>query len=501
MAGQGTGRRSESADTISWMSNRHASARERLVEIVGHDGLAVIPAADEAIRNYDVPHPFRQDSFFWYLTGFGEPEAVAVIAPGHDEGDFTLFVRPKDPSQEVWTGIRAGVEGARNDFGADQAYEIAEFDSVLERMMHGREVLWYTTGNDRFDDRIASIVNSARAHRERMGGVVPSTVRDVSVPLGEMMLFKNAEEAASLRQACHLTAEGHMEAMRFARPGMYEYQVQAALEYYWRLRGSRRNGYGSIVASGANACILHYEENDSRVDDGDLILIDAAAEIDGYSSDITRTFPANGKFSGPQRAIYEVVLEAEKKGVELAVPGSSIKTIHDESTRILTAGMVDLGLLPNSVEGSLGMHHYSEFFMHGTSHWLGLDVHDRGAYRVNGVSRPLEPGMSFTVEPGLYVAPDKNEVELTLLEYDLEAWNQRRIELGRKAAAAKETEEREDAEKLSHRVPTEFLGIGVRIEDDVLITQEGHENLTAAAPREIDDVAALCAEESSLPAA
>jgi Xaa-Pro aminopeptidase len=481
------------------MSNRYAEARGRLAEMIGPDGLAVIPAAHEVIRNYDVAHPFRQDSFFWYLTGFDEPESVAVIAPGHDEGDFFLFVRPKDPSLEVWTGIRAGTEGAKDVHGADAAYELSELDDVLERLMHGREVLWYTTGNDGYDDRITSIIKNARAHRERMGGVVPSTVRDVSVPLGEMMLFKTADEADSLRRACQLSAEGHREAMRFARPGMHEHQVQAALEYFWRLRGSPRNGYDSIVASGANACVLHYIENDGEVAEDDLILIDAAAEVDGYSSDITRTFPANGKYDGARLAIYEIVLSAEKKGIELAVPGSSLRTIHDGSTRVLTEGMVDLGLLPKSVEESLAMHHYSHFFMHGTSHWLGLDVHDRGSYRIDGVSRPLEPGMSFTVEPGIYVAPDKEEIELTLLEYDLDEWNERRIRLGKKAAAAKEAEEKENAEKITHKVPDGLRGIGVRIEDDVLITLEGHENMTDSVPKEIDEVEALCAEESVLP--
>lgn len=481
------------------MSNRFNAARRRLAGLVGPDGLAVIPAAHEVIRNYDVPHPFRQDSFFWYLTGFDEPESVAVIAPGHDDGDYILFVRPKDPTQEVWTGIRAGTEGAELDYAADTAYELGELDSVLERLMYGREVLWYATGNDQYDDQIAGIIKSARNHRERMGGVVPSTVRDVSIPLGEMMLYKSPEEAESLRQACGLTADGHCEAMRFSQPGMYEFQVQTALEYFWRLRGSPRNGYDSIVASGANACVLHYIENDDLINDGDLVLIDAAAEVDGYSSDITRTFPVNGVFSGPQRAIYDIVLAAEKKGIELAVPGSSLKTIHDESTRILTAGMVDLGLLPKSAEDSLSMHHYSSFFMHGTSHWLGLDVHDRGSYRIDGSSRPLEPGMSFTVEPGLYVGPDKDEIELDLLEYDLEEWNERRIRVGREAAAAAEAEERENADKITHRVPAEFIGIGVRIEDDILITHDGHENLTTRVPKEVDEVEAMCAEPSVLP--
>ena len=481
------------------MTNRFVEARRRLADVVGEDGLAVIPAAHEVIRNNDVHHAFRQDTAFWYLTGFPEPEAVAVVAPGHDDGDYTLFVRPKDPNIEVWSGIRAGTEGAELDYGADASYELSEFDDTLERMMHGREVLWYSIGNDRYDDRITAIIAKARAHRERMGGTVPSTVKDVSVPLGEMMLFKSPDEAASLREACELSAEGHMEAMRFAQPEMWEYQVQAALEYFWRLKGSPHNGYDSIVASGVNACVLHYVDNDDQIDEGDLILIDAGAEVDGYSADITRTFPVSGGFSGPQRAIYEVVLSAQKKGVALSVPGSTLKTIHHEVVRVVTEGMVDLGLLPKTLEESLAMHHYQQFFMHGTGHWLGLDVHDRGSYRINGVPRPLEPGMSFTVEPGLYVAPDKTRIELALLEYDLEERNERRILLGREAAAAKEAEEKENAEKITHELPPDLLGIGVRIEDDILITEEGHENMTDLVPKEIDDVESLCAEDSVLP--
>ena len=487
------------AGIFSAMSDRYAERRAELGKTVGPEGLAIIPAATEVIRNYDVAHPFRQDTAFWYLTGFHEPDAVAVIAPGHDDGDYTLFVPPKDPVQETWTGIRTGVEGAMERFGADSAFEIAELDAVLERYMIGREVLWYRTGNSEFDSRITGIINGARAHRERFGGTVPSTIKDVSGPLGEMMLFKSAAEAESLRRACHLTADGHMEAMRFAQPGMWEYQVQAALEYRWRVGGSRRNGYGSIVASGANACILHYENNDRQIDDGDLILIDAAAEVDGYSSDITRTFPANGSFSGPQRAVYEVVLAAEKRGVELAVPGSTMRVIHDEAARILTEGMIELGLLPGEAADALAMHHYSHFFMHGTGHWLGLDVHDRGAYRIDGEPRPLQAGMAFTVEPGLYVSPDKAEIELTMLSYDLDERNERRIRLGNAAAMAKEAEEKEAAEKITHVVPTELLGIGVRIEDDILITPDGHENMTDAVPIEISEVEALCAESSVLP--
>ena len=483
------------------MADPFAQRRARLAGSIGDTGMAVIPAAVEQIRNDDVPHDFRQDSTFFYLTGFTEPDAVAVIHPGHDEGDYTLFVRPRDPEMEAWNGYRAGVEGAVKSFGADAAHEISDLDEQLTRLMIGRDVLWYRSGNERQDDRITSIVNKARSHRERYGGTVPSTIKDISVLLDEMRLYKTSEELASLRAACELTASGHTEAMRFTEPGMYEYQVQAAMEYGWRMAGSRRNGYGSIVASGPNACILHYVENERRIEDGDLLLIDAAAEVDGYSADITRTFPANGKFSAPQRALYELVLAAETEGVAMAAPGATMRGIHDQAVRTLTEGMVELGLLPMSVDESLAMHHYKHFYFHGTGHWLGMDVHDRGVHRVDGRPRPLEPGMAFTVEPGIYIGPEKATSELTLLEYDSDEWIERRILEGRASALAKEKAAIDAAEKVTHEVPDECLGIGIRIEDDVVITENGCENMTTGVPVSIDEVEAMCAEGSALPRA
>lgn len=482
------------------MSDRFESRRSRLATSIGVDGIAVVPASVEQIRNDDVPHDFRQDSNFFYLTGFTEPDAVAVLTPGHSEGDYTLFVRPRDPEMEAWNGFRAGVDGAKSTHEADNAYPIEELDAVLTRLMIGREVLWYQTGNAHQDSRVTSIITKARSHRERYGGSVPSTIKDVSVLIGEMRLIKTADEYETMLAACDLSAAGHREAMRFAKPGLYEYQVQAAMELGWRMAGSRRNGYGSIVASGANACILHYVENDALIAEGDLILIDAAAEVEGYSADITRTFPANGKFTAAQKAIYEVVLAAEKEGVAMSAPGASMRGIHDRATRILTEGMVELGLLPGTVEESLAMHHYTQFYFHGTGHWLGMDVHDRGAYRSNGKPRPLEEGMTFTVEPGLYIAPGKAEIELTMLEYDSDEWVQRRLLEGRSAAMKKEQEAKDASEKITHSVPEEFLGIGIRIEDDVIITKDGAENLTSSVPVEIDEVEALCAETSELSA-
>ncbi len=481
------------------MSDPYAERRARLAKEIGEDAIAIIPAAVEVIRSHDTEYEFHQDPDFFYLTGFPEPEALAVITPGHSEGEYTLFVRPRDPEMEAWDGYRAGAEGALERFGADRAFELASLDEVLSRYMIGREVIWYRTGNSHHDARVSSLVAKARNHRERYGGAVPSAVRDVSVLLGEMRLFKTDDEIDALREVCELSALGHAEAMRFAAPGLYEYQVQAALEYRWRLAGAGHNGYPSIVASGPNACILHYVENHRLIEDGDLILIDAAAELDGYSSDITRTFPANGSFTAPQRAVYEVVLAAIDKGLEMSVPGSSPRAIHDAATRVLAEGMIALGLLPKGLDESLAMHHYNQFYFHGTGHWLGLDVHDMGTYRVDGVPRKLEPGMAHTVEPGLYIAPDKGEITLTLLEYDQDEWNQRRLVEGRAAAMAKEAEAREQAEKITHVVPPEFLGIGIRIEDDVVITDDGHENLTTTVPKGIDEIEALCAETPTLP--
>jgi Xaa-Pro aminopeptidase len=485
--------------SVAFMSDPFAKRRAHLAEEIGDDAIAIVPAAVEVIRSNDNEYEFHQDPDFLYLTGFPEPEAVAVITPGHSDGDYTLFVRPRDPEMEAWNGYRAGTEGALERHGPDQAFELSSLDEVLTRLMIGREVIWYRTGNRHHDDRVSGLVAKARNLRDRYGGPVPSAVRDLSVLLAEMRLVKTDDEIEALRRVCELSARGHAEAMRFAAPGRYEYQVQGALEYYWRLAGAQHNGYPSIVASGPNACVLHYVENDRRVEDGDLILIDAAAELDGYSADITRTFPANGRFTAPQRAVYEVVLAATDKGLDMSAPGSSLRAIHDAATRVLTEGMIDLGLLPKGLDESLAMHHYREFFFHGTGHWLGLDVHDAGTNRVDGMPRKLEPGMAFTVEPGLYIAPDKGEITLTLLEFDQDEWNQRRILEGRTAAMAKEAEAKEEAEKITHVVPPEFRGLGVRIEDDVVITDDGHQNLTTAVPKGVEEIEALCAETSTLP--
>lgn len=465
-----------------------AARRQTIMEQIG-DGVAVLVAAEETTRNRDVEFEFRQDSNFYYLTGFEEPESIAVLDPSGAE-PFVLFVRPRDPEQETWVGRRAGVEGAVARYGADAAYPIAEFDERMRGYLLGRSALFAVSPTERF----TAVVSAARAFRDRDGRDVPIAIRDLGVVLAEMRLRKTADEMALLRNAAAITVEGHLEAMRTAAPGSTEARVQAAMEYVFRSGGSKRNGYPSIVASGANACILHYTENDATLQDGDLLLIDAAAEYGYYSADVTRTFPVGGTFTAPQRAIYEIVLRAQQAAFEQVRVGRPYEAMHDAARRTIIEGLGALGLLPGNAEQSLAMHHYREFFMHGTGHWLGMDVHDVGAYKTPTGSRPLEPGMVFTVEPGIYIAPDRPVVKFPLLEYDIDAWMERRYRLGVEAARAVEAEEKEKAGFVEVEIPPEFLGIGVRIEDDLLVTDHGYENLTAGVPTDPDEVEEVCRE-------
>ncbi|MGH8927315.1 MAG: aminopeptidase P N-terminal domain-containing protein, partial [Acidimicrobiia bacterium] len=349
------------------MPDRFHRHRQALAAKVGTDGVVLVPAAVETFRNDDVHHLFRQDSDFYYLTGFHEPDAFAVISPGHADGDYHLFVRPRDRDMEIWNGYRVGVDGATSRFQADTAHEVGELETHLPRFLTGRDVIYYRTGNPSHDARIIGLLGKARNYHTRTGKAMPQAVHDLAPLVADLRLRKSPTEIESLEASCELSAQGHREAMRFARPGLYEYQVQAAMEYVWREGGSPRNGYPSIVASGINACVLHYVENDRQIEDGDLVLIDAACEIDYFSADISRTFPANGRFSGSQRAIYEVVLAAQRASIAQAQPGATIRSVHDTSVRVITEGLVDLGLLPRDVDDSLAMHHYREFFMHGTS--------------------------------------------------------------------------------------------------------------------------------------
>jgi Xaa-Pro aminopeptidase len=399
---------------------------------------------------------------------------------------------------EVWNGRRAGVEGAVARYGADAAYPVEELDAKLREYAVDRAAIVYRLGNPLHDARITRLIAEMRSARAR-GLVAPTRIDDPGPILHELRLRRSPEELTRQRRACQISRDAHIEAMRYARPGQHEYEVQAALEFVFKKGGSPRNAYPSIVASGPNATILHYSENTRRMEDGDLLLIDAGCEWGYHAADITRTFPVNGRFTPPQRRIYEVVLRAQQAAIDAARPGARYEAMHEAARRALVEGLVDLELLPRGVEDSLAMHHYREFYMHGTGHWLGMDVHDVGDYRVRRQSRVLEPGMVLTVEPGLYFDPERESVTYRLREYsEEEAW-ERRVRLGAAAAKKIEDEEKARAEAVTHPVPPEYRGIGVRIEDDVLITEGGAEILTAGTPKTIEDVERTCAEPPRLP--
>ena len=478
-------------------SDRFAQRRAEFMDRLG-DTLAVVPANVEQIRNDDVTHAFRQDSDFFFLTGFPEPDAVAVFDPSHATEQYVLFVRPRDPEMEAWNGLRAGTDGAVAQFGADAAFDVAELETWLRQRLRGRSDMGFVLGS-KHDRAITGAVASVRSHGERMGVRAPSRVFDPLAVLREMRVIKSEDEIAALRRACHISAVAHLEAMRFTRPGMTERQVQAGLEYVFGVMGAERVGYGSIVAGGENAVILHYVENDQPLDDGDLLLIDAGAEYQHLTADITRTFPVSGAFDAPQRAIYDVVLQAEQQVISTCAPGLVYTDMHTQAIEVLTAGMVDLGLLPGPVEEAIAKGWYREFFFHGTGHWLGVDVHDAGAYRIDGVGRPLEPGMAFTVEPGIYIAPEKATITLSDAPYDPDEASLLAYELGAAEAKRELNRRRDEAGTHEWTVPAEYLGIGVRIEDDILITEDGHDNLTDLVPVTADAIEDACAEASELP--
>lgn len=477
-------------------TDRFAERRSALLSRLGQT-VAVVPAAREQIRNDDVHHPFRQDSDFHFLTGFTEPDAVAVFDAESDT-PYTLFVRARDSEKEAWTGLRAGVEGALERFGADAAFPLTEFGGRLRRQLAGRSSVAYVLGGP-VDEDVLRALRAVRSYADRSGVDTPTEILDVRAILHELRLVKSPDEIEALREACHISAVAHNEAMRFAAPGRSERQVAAALEYVFGVMDAERVGYGSIVAGGDNACILHYVGNHQPLADGDLLLIDAAAEYRHLTGDITRTFPVNGRFSGPQRAVYELVLQAQQAVIGLCRPGLPFTDMHTRAVEVLSTGLVELGLVPGTPEEVVAKGWYRQFFFHGTGHWLGVDVHDAGTTRIDGAGRPLELGMAFTVEPGIYVARDKATVTLSHAEYDPDERLRLPFELGAAKAKAEFGRRDEEAGTFEFEVPAEYLGIGVRIEDDLLVTAEGYENLSALSPVEPDAVEALCAEDSRLP--
>jgi Xaa-Pro aminopeptidase len=426
--------------------NLYRGRRQRLAEQMGR-GVAVLSTAPERLRNRDAHYPFRFDSYFYYLTGFDEPEAVLVLIAG-DEVRSLLFCRDKHEEREIWDGLRYGPEAAREAFGFDEAHSNTKLDEMLPKLLADQPAMFCDVGdNGDWDARLIQWLNAVRA-QVRTGISAPSEIRDIRKLLDEMRLIKDAHELDIMRRAARISANAHRRAMRHARPGLHEYNIEAELLHEFRSHGAQAPAYTPIVAGGANACVLHYVANAAPLKDGELLLIDAGCELDGYASDITRTFPVNGRFSGPQRDVYELVLAAQAAAIAKVSPGNAWQDPHDAAVRVLAQGFVDLGLLQGSVDGLIESGDFRRFYMHRTGHWLGMDVHDCGEYKREGRWRALAPGMVLTVEPGCYIRPGED-------------------------------------------VPEQFWNIGVRIEDDAAVTTDGCEILTSQAPKTIADIEAL----------
>jgi len=416
------------------------------------NSVAIIAAAHEQTRSYDTEYKFRQDSDFWYLTGFPEPDAVAVIDPQNTKSPYTLYVRPRDPEMETWFGRREGVDGAVKNYAANKAFSIDKFAADLPKLLDGHEKLYYRFAVDKtLDQQILGYLSGQRVRRLKTA-YPPHTIIDPTIILGEMRLHKTPEEAEYMQTAGTIAAEAHILAMKKVKPGMNEGQVEALMEAYMKDRGASGVAYNSIVGGGANATILHYVENNMPLRDGDLILIDAGAEYKGYASDITRTFPVNGKFTPAQRDVYDVVLDVQEKCIDYTKTGNTVKGRQEYSIELLTEGMKKLGLLKGDTKSLIKKKAFMKYYMHGVGHYLGLDVHDAGRYFTDQTARnskPFAPGMVLTVEPGLYIPPDDKDA------------------------------------------PAKYRGIGIRIEDDVLVTEDGNRNLTAKVPKDADQIEAL----------
>lgn len=424
----------------------YAQRRAKLIEQM-QAGVAVIPTAAERVRNRDAHYPYRFDSYFYYLSGFTEPGAALVLMGGKKSRSI-LFCRDKDPEREVWDGYRCGPEGARERFGFDESHSLTKLDELMPNLLADQPALHYAMGTDeQWDARIVGWLNSVRS-QARSGVTAPAEIKDVRRILDEMRIIKGEHELALMRRAAQISTGAHCRAMRATHPGKKEFEIEAELIHEFRRHGAQAPAYMPIVAGGANACVLHYVENSATLKDGDLLLIDAGCELDGYASDITRTFPVNGRFRGPQKDVYQMVLAAQAAAIAAVKPGNAWDQPHDVALKVLAQGMIDLGLCKGSLDKVLESGDYKRFYMHRTGHWLGLDVHDAGDYKRDGKWRELKPGMVLTVEPGCYVRPAED-------------------------------------------VPEKLWNIGVRIEDDVLVTAKGQEVLTSAAPKKIEDIEKL----------
>jgi Xaa-Pro aminopeptidase len=433
------------------LQTEYQERREQLMAKIG-TGTAIFKSAPVAVMHNDVEYAFRQDSDFFYLTGFNEPEAVAVLAPHHEEHRFILFVQPKERDKEVWTGYRTGVDAAKEKFGADEAYPIAELNEKLPKYLEKADRIYYHLGRDRtFNDTVLKHWQKLMAGYPKRG-TGPMAIESTNPILHAMRQVKSPTELELMRQAVAISVEAHNQAREFTQPGRYEYEVQAELEHLFRRRGGMGPAYPSIVASGANSCVLHYIENNRQMQDNELLLIDAGCVYEYYNADITRTFPVGNRFTSEQKILYEIVLKAQLEAIAQVQPGNPYNLFHDTAVRILVEGLMDLGLLAGDIEEIIKEEKYKPFYMHRTGHWLGLDVHDAGVYKHGENWQSLQPGHVVTVEPGLYIGPDIEPTE------------------GQPA------------------IDDRWRGIGIRIEDDVLVTAEGHEVLTAGVPKSVEEM-------------
>ena len=434
------------------ITNKEYSARRKeLMSLMHSNSIAIISAAPEKVRSRDTHYPYKQNVNLSYLCGFPEPESVLVLIPGRAQGEMVLFCRDKDPLRETWDGYREGPEGAVSNFGADDAFPIADIDDILPNLIEGKDRLYYAIGKDpEFDRHLMDWVNHVRNQRGN-GALPPGEFVDLDHFINEMRLFKTAGELKIMRKAAEISVSAHSRAMKASKPGLFEYQLQAEIEHEFAVHGSAGAAYTSIVGGGKNGCILHYIENRDALKDGDLVLIDAGCEYQNYAADITRTFPVNGKFSDEQAAIYDIVLQAQTDAIAVIGPGIEYNKTNEATVLAITQGLVDLGILHGDVDGLIASEAHREFYMHGAGHWLGMDVHDVGDYKIDGQWRVYEPGMVVTIEPGIYIAPGNPNVD--------KKWH----------------------------------GIAVRIEDDIVVTKDGNENITARVPKKRDEIEALMA--------
>ena len=429
--------------------------RKLLMQRVGKGNIALISSADVRIRNRDVDYPFRQDSDFYYLTGFNEPDALAVFIPGREQGEYILFCREFDKKKALWEGAHSGLEGATKHYAADDSFPIDDVDEILSGMLENQNKVFYPMGRDSdLDHSLQAWIKHIRS-QSRSGVVAPAEIASIEPILHEMRLFKSSAELELMRRAANVTAQAHVKAMQLCKAGRYEYQIEADIVHHFMQAGLRAVAYPSIVAGGKNACVLHYTANSDKLKNGDLLLIDAGAECDHYAADITRTFPISGKFTEPQAQLYQLVLDAQLAAIEQLQPNTPWNAAHDASVEVMTKGLVKLGLLKGSVKKLIKDEKYKQFYMHRIGHWLGMDVHDVGDYKLNQEWRTLQAGMVLTVEPGLYISENCKTVD------------------------------------------AKWRGIGIRIEDDVLITKTGHEILTDGVPKTIVDIEALMARNQS----